>query len=141
MKTLMQMFPNLTFAHQADEFLTKWKDNPDVVSQLRERRIHKVKFQPLFSSGGLGLQSDGSFFVALNNIFYSEELALSLGHEIGHTFHHDLSTTPPTHNISEIPHEQLEDFCDAFAELWLAQQSVQEVARRIKNSRRLLWQF
>lgn len=136
--TLQELFPELPFAKDADKFLAKRRGNSDAVSELRERRICIVKFQPLFSDAGLGITDDGNFFVALNEQLPSEELAQSLGHEIGHTFHNDLSTTPPTHSAPNVPLEQLEGFCDAFAKLWLSQRSKQDIPRRIDNSRGLL---
>ena len=84
-------FPCFSFASEADKFLSMFKNNKDVVFQLRNRHIYKVKFMELISSGGLGIEEDGNFFVFLNDLLTEEEMANSLGHELGHTFHFDLS--------------------------------------------------
>ena len=139
--SLVKEFPHFLFASDADRFLQNFKNNKDIVSQLNNRRIYKVKFEQLFSSSGLGIEEDGNFFVFLNDLLTEEEMANSLGHELGHTFHFDLSVMPPAVvcGLSEQNEEEVEKFCDMFSELWLEQVDKENVIRRIKNERGLLF--
>lgn len=137
---LAEKFPTLSFARDADEFLCKWKKSADIVAQLRDRRIFKVEIVSLLVSGaGILFGDDGNFLVWLNDFYHPEEQTYSLGHEIGHTFHFDLSKNPPQ---SSYPREAqdpvVESFCKEFSLLWIAQNSEEETARRISNSAKLL---
>ena len=55
-----------SFASEADKFLSMFENNKDVVFQLRNRHIYKVKFMELISSGGLGIEQDLNFFIFFN---------------------------------------------------------------------------
>mgnify|MGYP001564104733 CR=1 FL=1 len=139
---LAEKFPVLSFACDADEFLRKWSENTDVVAQLRERRIFRVEVVPLFISGaGILFGDDSNFLVYLNDFYPPEEQAYSLGHEIGHTFHFDLSKNPPQSSYPREAQDPVaESFCKEFSLLWVAQNSEKEIARRILNSAKLLVQ-
>ena len=139
--SLVKEFTHFLFAPDADRFLQNFKNSKDIVSQLNNRRIYTVKFEKLLiSSAGLYIES-GSFVVVLNDLNTEEDMAISLGHEIGHTFHFDLSVTPPVVicGLSEQNEEEVEKFCDRFSELWLEQADKENVIRRIKNEREMLF--
>ena len=137
-------FPCFSFASEADKFLSMFKNNKDVVFQLRNRHIYKVKLMELISNGGLGIEEDGNFFVFLNDLLTEEEMANTLGHELGHTFHVDLSVIPPTVicELSEQNEKEIEKFFDKFSKLWLkqlGQVNKENIIYRIKNERQLLF--
>ena len=139
---LTEKFPTLSFARDADEFIRKWSGNADIVAQLRERRIYRVEIVPLFVSGaGILFGDDGNFLVWLNDFYPPEEQAYSLGHEIGHTFHFDLSKTPPRSSYPRQAQDPVvESFCKEFSLLWVAQIYENKITRRITTQAKLLVQ-
>lgn len=66
--SLVKEFPHFLFASDADRFLQNFKNNKDIVSQLNNRRIHKVKFEQLLSSGGLGATFNNYRTYALHHL-------------------------------------------------------------------------
>lgn len=129
---LVEKFPYFSFAFDADKFLENFKNNQDIVFQLRSQRIYKVEFVPLISNGGLGIRENGDFFIFFNDLLSDDELAHTLGHELGHTFHFYTVATLP-----EEKEEQIEKFCDMFSELWLKQVGKENIVYRIENERKM----
>lgn len=125
-------YPQFRFAYPADAFIEKSRGT-SILSQLQERRITLVKIEPLFSSGGLGIGSDGNFSVSLNEDSTIPEQAYSLGHEIGHTFHHNLTKIPPENILPGEYRVHVEDFCDDFALAWLVDKDPEKVMYAIKH--------
>src|SRR3989344_2943671 len=92
--TLAELFPTLPFATAADQFLDQLPQMT-LLQQLQIRRVDAVEIIPKFFSAGLSLLEDGRFLVSFNDVNTPEEDARGLGHELGHTFHYDVSLTPP----------------------------------------------
>lgn len=118
MDSLKQQFPQLVFAKDADKWLQSYK-RKELLEQLESRRITEVKTESLLSSGGMKIGEDGNFIVLLNDLETPEENAESLGHEMGHTFHQDITKNPPIDSLIPDLAELTEDFCRAFSKLWL----------------------
>jgi Zn-dependent peptidase ImmA (M78 family) len=86
----------------------------------------------------LGLGDDQNFFVAIDKELSPAKQAMSLGHELAHTFHHDLKTTPPTNILPESQREEVEEFCKLFAGQWLQKVGVDGIAKRFENESELI---
>lgn len=124
---LAQQFPTLTFARKADKWLASIK-NKSIEKQFAERRIVKIGFDFLSDGEGfLSLAKDGDgIYIYINS--ESKERLQTLAHEIGHTFHLDLTKTPIENTIPDEweYHEEnleyclIEDFAETFGEKWLA---------------------
>lgn len=145
--TLCFLFPTLLFARDADLFLASCR-NLAISQQLATRNIRRVELASLFSSGGIGVDREGNFFVQFNDLGTADEWAETLGHEIGHTFHFDISRKPLV-DMCEICRndknqmvrfESIEDFCNEFLRRWLEINSKEKVAERIKNTLGLSFQ-
>jgi len=132
------MFPQFPFTRDADEFL-KNCSKIKITEQLWSRRITHIRIVPLlFSNGGLGLGDDHNFFVAIDEGLSPARKAMALGHEMAHTFHHDLKATPPLNILPKNQHEEVEEFCKLFAGQWLQKIGVDGVAERFKNESELV---
>src|ERR1035437_5096435 len=132
------MFPRFPFVPEAEEFLRNCSDI-GITEQLRSRRISHVKIIPLLmSNGGLGLGDDDNFFVAIDKELSPANQAMALGHELGHTFHHDLKTIPPANVLPEMQREEVEEFCKLFAGQWLQKVGVDGIAKRFENESELI---
>ena len=137
-RTFAQIFPRLIFAGAAGAFLRKCSGN-NISWQLRERRISRVQIVPLLmSNGGLAIGDDGEFLISLDDTDCPRDHAKSLGHEIAHTFHHNLTQHPPRNFLPDNLRDEVENFCTAFAVLWLQRNSIDEVVRRIQNESTLI---
>lgn len=136
MDSLQRQFPQFPFSIIADEWIRFFKGK-SLPEQLRDRRIARVLIAPLlFSSGGIGIAEDGNFFILLNDMNLPGENAESLGHEIAHTFHHDLTQNPPKNFLPSDAAELIEDFCRVFSEIWLRENEGGKIAtycRRIEK--------
>lgn len=142
MPTLAEHFPSLEFAREADRWLETVSQST-LHQQLQERRVRRIRIEPMLFSGALGIQ-DGDFVMFFNDMSTPEEDAHALGHEIGHTFHFDLTKTPPEVTIpdknamSDDLFDLVENFCNAFAEKWLAVNGGESIEKRCRNERRCL---
>lgn len=134
---LRQFFPTLSFASSADDWLNSINGpngRKKVSQQFAERRITEIRVERILSTAGLGIGGDGNFFIMLNsfNRDRSEWDPHCIGHEIAHTFHFDLSETPPRQTIDSCDRRfrysnggrksrgwLVEDFCDVFSLQWL----------------------
>lgn len=130
---LSEQFPMFHFAKEADEWLKSIHDK-SIFWQLGSRRIGYLEILPILSTAGLGINSrTGKFMVVFNDYCELKHSFESLGHEIGHTFHFDLTKNPPVEIIDQNSHEfmydfvdghpkgfLIEDFCDAFSLRWMA---------------------
>ncbi len=137
--TLSEMFPDLDghmgfpLTHDADAWL-KTLNGKNVQEQLVERRIRKVKATITFGLHGyMNALKDGGFSVTLaiarmtDGETYDqpvEEMAITLGHELGHTFQFDLASMPPTDRSPPMERggelwNKMENYCEAFAAKWL----------------------
>lgn len=140
-KTLAEQFPQLSFAKDADEWLANI-GGKTIREQLEERRIKRVRIMGILFSAALGIQDD-DFVVILNNLNFGHD-ALSFGHEIGHTFHFDLTETPPKliipepNEISDRLFNLIENFCTAFSSKWLKIVGREEIEERCRNERAML---
>ena len=127
--SLVRQFPTLPFARKADRWLSSIKSK-SIETQLRERRIIEDHYFPLSSCKGfISLSNDGSGIIVYVDADQGRgEKFFTLGHEIGHTFHFDLRTTPLKNTIPDMNdfeegdplYKLVEEFADAFAEKWLA---------------------
>jgi len=146
--TLCSMFPELAFAKEADAFLSACPDMA-VPEQLRARKINRIELKSLLSSGGLRINpGKDSFSVQLNDLGKTNEWAETLGHEIGHTFHFDISVRPlldlcagcrkDKDKIGKF--EMIENFCNEFSRRWSEINVKEKVAERIKNTLSLVFQ-
>lgn len=139
--TLTELFPTLPFTVEADQFLSQIRQM-SLLEQLKARRIGAVEIIPKLFSASLRLLEDGRFLIALNDVNTLEEYAEGIGHELGHTFHYDLSKTPPALRVpssDEISDELfwlIEKFCDVFSERWLACADREKVERAAANQRK-----
>jgi len=139
--SLEQQFSQLPFALAADNWL-KSIPGKSVAKQLRERKISTIRFVPLISSGGLGIQKGGAnFFVLLNDINSPQENAQTLGHEIGHTFLYNLNGAPSqpfSLRYKKDAEELIEEFCYQFSSAWLAKNDAGNVILRCRNQAQLI---
>jgi len=139
MMTLTQSFPDLRFAGAADRFLAEC-DPKGFNKQMRSRRISWVKIVPLLvSDAGLGIGEDGNFFIYVDDTLGPKEQALELGHEIAHTFHHNMTKTPPQNFLEEALKDEVERFCDAFASIWVQRMGTEALASRFENEADLIF--
>ncbi len=132
LKTLLaQQFSTLAFARKADKWLASIK-NKSIERQFAERRIVESHvFLLSYCDGFLSLTKDGGGIIIYVNSESKEKLQ-TLAHEIGHTFHLDLTKTPIENTIPDeweynrrnLEKDEsyclIEDFADTFGEKWLA---------------------
>lgn len=149
---LTSKFSMFTFAKDADCWLESInpsnQKSKNLTIQFKERRIVQIKTLKILCAGGISFTEDGDFVVVFND-FKNRDFkddAMTLGHEIGHTFGFDLSRTPPKelvdHKSMDFSYYDkngcwdgcfLEDFCDAFAEQWVIRNGCDFVATALKN--------
>ncbi len=123
--SLSDLFPHFYFAGAAESYLGKVAMR-EIDQQLLERRIADVSVNFIPTQGGLGID-EKHFFVVLNKNLSLHEQAESLGHEIAHTFHYNLTYTPPK-NILKVEYEiEMELFCEEFSARWLELNTLQKV--------------
>lgn len=151
---LAKEFPMFAFAQAADEWLASInplaKRKKSLQQQLKERRVSRFETLKMISTAGLGYTENGDFRIIFNQghgrVRDFHEDAFTIGHELGHTFHFDLTQTPPVKTINEQSPEffyaydedgpngfLIEDFCDAFARQWLLRNGPQLIARACEN--------
>jgi len=139
-QTLAARFPMLPFAPEADRFLTA-VPRMKLLEQLRARHVGAVECIPKWFPAGLSIMDDGRFLLSFNDVNTPEQDAESLGHELGHTFHYDLSARPPRpllpppEEISDELFDLVEQFCDAFSEAWLARVDKELIMKAAENQR------
>ena len=140
---LAQQFPTLPFAGSADKWLASIK-RKSIEKQLAERKIPRIGIT-VGGYGFISLPEPYEVFSILINVDlpYGERL-LTLGHEIGHTFHFDLTDTPIknllpddwNHEVGEDErgnsvmgplYHMVEDFAETFAEKWLSVNGKQKI--------------
>lgn len=136
---LQKKFPQLPFSKTADDWLSSVKGKR-LLEQLRDRRVTSTRIIPLLGNGGLDFDENGNFRIELCDMNTPQENASSLGHELGHTFHFDLTQTPPLDTLAGNHTEDIEYFCDAFADAWLAQNGREKVELCCKNQAGLIFQ-
>ncbi|MBM3206259.1 MAG: hypothetical protein FJZ43_01390 [Candidatus Staskawiczbacteria bacterium] len=140
--SLESIFPEFPWVREADEWLASTFQKP-IEQQLEEREIKKIRAWPNFNiaAGYISLEKFGillvidrdlidHFLMGYNKV---EELIFTFGHEIGHTFHLDLTQTPPANigpekifytSFERLSSEEdmlcqsVERFCDEFAARW-----------------------
>ncbi|MBI2609864.1 hypothetical protein HYW53_01670 [Candidatus Giovannonibacteria bacterium] len=130
------MFPRLSFAANADQFLLTAKQKP-ISLQLKERRI--VEFREMQTLGaGIIVRDDGNICVVFADWADPQSRPQSLGHEIGHTFGLDLTYRIPKRiRQKHTPIQIVEEFCDKFAECWLALHDKEKIRQLIESELRL----
>ena len=126
MTELTDEFPRFHFARAADAFLRRCS-TLTIIHQLRERRIDEIRILPVFSSGGLKYSHKGNFEIVLNDTLFLEEAVCVVGHEIAHTFHHNLTYSPPKNLLPESDRDEVEEFCKSFSGLWVERNSIEKV--------------
>ena len=138
METLKQLFPEFSWAAEADTFLTELEQKlPKIIEQMRQRRIAKIETQPLLFPGGCKIEN-GRFVIVFNDQSTFEEKVETFGHEIGHTFHYDLTSDDlrllcPEALESEVIFYRVEEFCRLFSQRWLRFNSIKEIGDVIGN--------
>src|SRR3989344_4853318 len=91
---LSQKFPTLEFAKSADRWL-KQAEKATIFQQLDNRKITNICILPLLCTAGLGIKENtGKFCIYFNKYCKTEWAMGCIGHEIGHTFHFDLTKNP-----------------------------------------------
>jgi hypothetical protein len=131
-KSLKEMFPELPFVEEADKFLAVIvTEKLSLIDQLKRRSIGRVRSHHGVCDGYCGIE-ENKFLIAVNNWKPLDVQIITLGHEIGHTFHLDLISTDPFHLFPYIKEDKglsykVEDFCEAFAKIWKDIQSQKEV--------------
>ncbi len=143
-KMMEYKFPNLSFSKDADVFLQSIMGGKNIVEQLLERRITNFEMKDLISSAGIFIADDGNFGIAFQITDTLLEKARSLGHEIGHTFHFDLTSNPPRPmlNRREISPEMfdiVEAFCDEFSLRWLEINDKIDILNQIEKTLKLTY--
>ena len=131
---LTSQFSGLFFARSADNWLANIKKR-NIAQQLLSRKIRYLEHT--FSAAGYLCLHQNSFLVLLNPDMSYREKCLTLGHEIGHTFHCDLRGFSPQFLLQEEDdanfwNNVIEPFCEAFGEKWL---SINGVAKFVDFSR------
>ena len=135
----------------ADSWLKTLTDK-SIVEQLLERRIVEVK--PTISvsiAGYMSLKTNGNFSVSLNILSLdAEDIALTLGHEIAHTFSYDITRKIPTDltpgirrklnetdrakqgMVNKDMYYRIEHFCEEFGKKWIeTMNNKEDVLRRL----------
>ncbi len=133
---LSRRFPRLWFSGAADSFLRRC-NGANFSKQMRERGISRIVCVPfLISQTGLSIGEDGNFLIPLATDLSIEGQAGFLGCEIGHTFHYNLTYTPPKDLLSELSETNRDDvksFCCAFSMAWLERNSPKSVLEWLGN--------
>lgn len=139
---LAERFPEFPFAVAADRFLANL-DRWNIEEQLLRRRITHIRIVRIPNArrmqGLVDVGRDGNLVVLLKNHRSALRRAVTLGHEIGHTFAIDLQqqvlSDPPLPAFSHQDTEEaialnnrLEAFCETFGYQWAWSQ--QRAARR-----------
>jgi hypothetical protein len=93
-----------------------------IVDELIDRRILRLKPGWMASDGYITC-SQGMFGIAINIFDPPHQQILTLGHEIGHTFHLDCDAEDPFHLYRHLVTRKcrspdVEDFCEAFGMKW-----------------------
>ncbi|OGZ63229.1 MAG: hypothetical protein A3C58_01595 [Candidatus Staskawiczbacteria bacterium RIFCSPHIGHO2_02_FULL_34_10] len=138
--SLKSIFPEFPWVQVADDWLAL-AHQKSIEQQLEERGIKKVRFWYNIAAGYITVKEFGILLVVDRDLIdhflmgynKAEELLFTFGHEIGHTFHCDLTQAPPVNIGPEkvfcSPFEELakegdalcqsvERFCDEFAARW-----------------------
>ena len=121
-KSFVEMFSDLKWAAEADDFLKKIQDGTSIALQLNLRKVVRVTILPLISNGGLCIEA-GGFEIYLNDSCGREDNIFTFAHELAHTFHYDVSVWPPRRlepeDLSDERYDLIEEFCNAFALRWV----------------------
>ncbi len=143
---LGKRFPKFDFAKKADRWLECAK-KATIFQQLGNRKISTICIIPILSTAALAFDKTGGFQVWFNTECKMEWAFGSLGHEIAHTFHFDLTKNPPTQTIDDQSDEVfydfdsegnpsgfiIEDFCDEFSKKWVTINTKEKIASDCKN--------
>ncbi len=141
--TLESAFPEFPFAKDADAFLNVARDQRwSIAKQLHERAVVVVRQEELLSSAGLMLCGD-KFGIAISDLEPEDTWAEELGHEVGHTMHHDVKKSPPVNLIPEAHeddavYERMEAFCREFAVRWTAVNGTARITACMRNSFKMI---
>ena len=133
-----QILPWLAFSKPADQWLESMRGQT-IEAKLESRRITKVCVEEMISTAAIGIGKDNNLTVYFNYYGTSlQDCIESLGHEIGHTFHYDLSKTPPIKITDDDRDEKLlyiiEDFCNLFSLKWIMVNDKKEIERCCKKA-------
>ncbi|MBX4210831.1 hypothetical protein KW783_02545 [Candidatus Parcubacteria bacterium] len=90
---LHKMFPRRMWVRNANKYLNRIS-GMTLQEQLRDRKITKIQIRKLLCPAGLATNENG-FVIFISDLISESEYALSIGHELGHTFHFDLSSNEP----------------------------------------------
>ncbi len=111
-----------SWVHEADRFLAEEARRP-LEKQLQSRRIGDVLLRGYLKPTQAHLFPARNYFVVtLSASGPLEELARSLGHEMGHTFHYSLANDTLVSlylGASWSRDSEVEKFCDEFMCRWL----------------------
>jgi len=134
---LQQLFPQLPFAKDADEWLDTIEGKKLIV-QLRERDISKVEIIPILRPSGLYINNeDWTLLVWINNVYSPERTAELLGHEIARTF---FFLDPFRINLGLVNDKDIERFCATFSQYWLTKNNKTRIIQCCKNQAKLITQ-
>lgn len=132
MQTFKDLFPEFAWVAGADDFHEELQSKrPTLIEQLRQRKIARTEVKPLLFPGGCRVEKE-RFIIVFDDQSTLQEKFKTLGHEIGHTFHYDLTSTKlillcPEARISEKVFDRVEEFCKIFAERWLKLNSIDQI--------------
>lgn len=140
--TLEALFPRLPFAREADRFLATTARSEPLYVQITGRRIYELReCALLISVAGVCRMVGGGFFLQFSDLVDIEQKTRSFGHELAHTFGFDIRPRHPRRllprRIDDATADQVEDFCDAFSERWLALQNPQKVRELLASELRM----
>lgn len=123
---LADLFPELyMFNGAADRFLRAERNTP-LAAQLRSRRIVQIAFVDIFESCLVASMSN-NLCAIVEATKSAHDQAVSLGRQLAHTFHYNITRNPPTEyfliNDGSLA-RSVRSFCDVFARMWLAKMSI-----------------
>lgn len=143
--SLAELFPALPFAASADKWLDDHVSGITIREQLLSRSVRAIEFIPIISTAGVGfLEGNKEFIFYFNDYASPEWLPHALGHEIGHTFHYDLTKHPLHRTIPEMGkmdswlYDEVEQFCDEFSNRWLSRVNVGFINKAFENQKKCI---
>ncbi len=128
---LGDIFPYFQFANAAGAFLRR-ASTLDISVQLAERRVVEVVVKPISRRAGLTF-TENDFQIVLNDTLAPEDQPEEVGHEIAHTFHHNLTYSPPKNILAETYRDEVEKFCQLFAKLWVVSNGHAKIMDWLQN--------
>lgn len=132
MRNIAEKFPEFPWVKEADFFLKNVRKKQHSISlQMRERKVRRTEIKHLLFPGGLKIEN-GKFIIVFNYMATEEDRIQTLGHELGHTFHYDISGDEPRllcpeAETSEVVFDRVELFCIIFSMEWRKLNSHDEI--------------